>query len=59
MPELHCATCGADQPVPRHCGQAMQQGDVDGVHMLVCWMGPGCGKQAIPEHCGTAMTITE
>lgn len=36
----------------------MQPGDVDGVPMLVCWMGPGCGKQAIPEHCGAAMTVT-
>jgi hypothetical protein len=36
----------------------MQLGEVDGTPMLVCWMGPGCGKQALPEHCGRPMTIS-
>jgi hypothetical protein len=37
----------------------MQPGEVEGVQMLVCWMGPDCGKQPVPEHCGAAMTVSD
>jgi hypothetical protein len=57
MPKLKCQKCGHEEKVPQHCGQSMHIEKVDGTEMLVCWMGPECGKQAIPTHCGVAMTI--
>jgi hypothetical protein len=57
MPKLVCSACQAEQPAPRHCGQPMQVGEVEGTLMLVCWMGPGCGKQPLPEHCERPMTL--
>jgi hypothetical protein len=57
MPRLVCAACGAQEAMPRHCGRPMQVGTADGAAMLVCWMGPDCGKQAIPVHCGAPMTV--
>jgi hypothetical protein len=33
--------------------------EISGTPMLVCWMGPECGKQAIPEHCGARMDVRE
>lgn len=57
MPKLVCATCGVEEPAPRHCGRPMQAGTVAGTAMLVCWMGPECGKQAYPLHCGAPMTL--
>jgi len=54
-PILKCATCGATQEVPMHCGQAMHPEKVGKKQMLVCWMGPSCGKQDIPTHHGKPM----
>ncbi len=59
MAQLHCAACDETQPVPTHCGQPMHVDRVDGVEMLVCHMGPGCGKEPIPRHHGAAMTIRD
>ncbi len=57
MAVLSCGTCGESQAAPKHCGQDMRIERVDGVEMLVCHMGPGCGKQSIPEHHGAPMSI--
>ena len=54
---LKCAKCSYKEPVPIHCNQEMHIEEVDGQKMLVCWMGPGCGKQEIPKHCGELMRI--
>ncbi len=55
MPKLVCSTCGKEENVPMHCGQAMHiEGD-----QLVCWMGPGCGHQDIPQCHGSPMEIKE
>ncbi|MFW9856811.1 MAG: hypothetical protein ACFFFG_17315 [Candidatus Thorarchaeota archaeon] len=45
-----CQECDHEQAVPMHCGKPMHIEVVEGNEMLVCWMGPGCGKQAIPVH---------
>ncbi|NVM52310.1 MAG: heavy metal translocating P-type ATPase [Candidatus Helarchaeota archaeon] len=58
-PKLKCSTCGTSQDVPMHCGQPMHIEKVDGKPMLVCWMGPGCGKQEIPTHHDTPMEFLE
>lgn len=58
MSKLKCEECGTTMDVPMHCGQAMHLEEVDGKEMLVCWMGPGCGKQDIPEHHGKPMALT-
>jgi len=50
VPVLKCQKCGKEVPVPIHCDQPMHLEEVDGQPMLVCWMGPGCGKQEIPKH---------
>ena len=57
MDRLVCAACGAEMAAPQHCGRAMHVETVEGREMLVCWMGPGCGKRDIPQHCGRPMTI--
>lgn len=57
MSTLHCASCDEEQSLPKHCGQDMKQQAVDGVEMLVCWMGPDCGKAEIPEHHGHPMKV--
>jgi len=54
-PKLKCATCGTTQDVPMHCGKPMHPEKVDGKQMLVCWMGPTCGKQELPTHHGKPM----
>ena len=54
-PKLKCATCGTTQDVPMHCGQPMHPEKVGKKQMLVCWMGPTCGKQEIPTHHGKPM----
>lgn len=55
MGKLVCVKCGHEDAVPMHCGQEMhQEGDE-----LVCWMGKGCGYQAMPDHCEETMKITE
>lgn len=54
-PMLQCKICGKKIDVPKHCGQAMHSEEVDGKEMLVCWMGPQCGKQDIPVHHGEPM----
>ncbi|MFW9997387.1 MAG: heavy metal translocating P-type ATPase [Candidatus Odinarchaeota archaeon] len=56
--QLVCSTCGASQFVPMHCGQEMHLETVDGVDMLVCWMGPDCGKQELPVHCKKPMILS-
>nr|MDO8117578.1 hypothetical protein [Candidatus Sigynarchaeota archaeon] len=53
--KLKCQKCGATQDAPKHCGRPMTIQKVDGKSMLVCWMGPGCGKAEIPAHCGMSM----
>ena len=58
-PKLKCSSCGATEPVPMHCGRPMHIEKVDGTPMLVCWMGPGCGKQAIPTHHDQPMEMVE
>lgn len=58
-PKLKCSSCGATQDVPMHCGQPMHVEKVDGKPMLVCWMGPGCGKQEIPTHHDSPMEFIE
>jgi len=57
-PKLKCATCGTTQDVPMHCGKPMHPEKVGGKQMLVCWMGPTCGKQEIPTHHGKPMQYT-
>ena len=55
MGQLICEKCGAEVPVPVHCGQEMHiEGD-----QLVCCMGAVCGQQDIPEHCGTSIAHKE
>ena len=41
--------------VPMHCDKPMHPEIVDEKAMLVCWMGPECGKQIFPEHHGIPM----
>ncbi len=55
IPQLQCKECAEKFDVPEHCGQPMHPEVVDGKEMLVCWMGPDCGKQIFPEHHGIAM----
>lgn len=57
MPKLVCQECGTKSEVPQHCGKPMHVEKVNGKDMLVCWMGPGCGKQEIPVHHGKPMNI--
>lgn len=57
MATLICVESDVKQSVPKHCGQEMHIEAVEGKDMLVCWMGPGCGKQDIPQHHGQAMRI--
>ncbi|MFW9780531.1 MAG: heavy metal translocating P-type ATPase [Candidatus Heimdallarchaeota archaeon] len=54
---LKCQECDAILALPSHCGQPMHIEEVDGIEMLVCWMGPGCGKQEIPTHHAQSMQI--
>lgn len=54
-PILKCEKCDEIIDVPEHCGKPMHPEIVDGEEMLVCWMGPDCGKQLFPEHHGIAM----
>ncbi len=54
-PVLKCSECGEETDVPMHCGKPMHPEVVDGTNCLVCWMGPGCGKQNFPEHHGKPM----
>jgi copper ion binding protein len=58
-PHLACPECGHEQEIPDHCGQPMHIEMVDGKEVLVCWMGPGCGKQEIPTHHDQPMRISE
>ncbi len=55
VPKLLCEKCDQTIDVPEHCGQPMHPEIVDGEEMLVCWMGPECGKQIFPEHHGVLM----
>ncbi|MHA1797351.1 MAG: heavy metal translocating P-type ATPase [Candidatus Helarchaeota archaeon] len=55
VPELICEKCGESMDVPQHCGKPMHVENVNGKDMLVCWMGPNCGKQEIPTHHGIPM----
>lgn len=57
MAELVCVEGDVTEKVPMHCGQEMHIEAVDGVEMLVCWMGPGCGKKDIPTHHDKPMVI--
>ncbi len=50
QPKLKCAACNFTKDVPMHCGQPMHPEQVSGKPMLVCWMGPTCGKQEFPSH---------
>ncbi len=50
MPQLTSEKCGTKMEVPMHCGKPMHVEKVGGKDMLVCWMGPSCGKQKIPTH---------
>ncbi|MHA1264635.1 MAG: heavy metal translocating P-type ATPase [Candidatus Helarchaeota archaeon] len=54
-PVLECKQCGTTMEVPYHCNQPMHPEVVDGELMLVCWMGPNCGKQTFPIHHNTPM----
>ena len=54
-PLLKCKKCGKESDLPIHCGQPMHPETVEGQDMLVCWMGPDCGKQIFPEHHGKPM----
>jgi hypothetical protein len=54
-PKLKCQVCGELSEVPEHCGQPMHPEIMDGKEMLVCWMGPDCGKQIFLEHHGKVM----
>ncbi|MFW9854419.1 MAG: hypothetical protein ACFFFG_05135 [Candidatus Thorarchaeota archaeon] len=55
--QLTCHECGATEAIPNHCGQPMHIEEVEGKAILVCWMGPGCGKREIPVHHGKPMFI--
>ncbi len=59
MPNLECVQCGEKLDVPQHCGKPMHVESVDGKNMLVCWMGPSCGKQEIPQHHGKPMKLNK
>ncbi|MFX0099316.1 MAG: heavy metal translocating P-type ATPase [Candidatus Hodarchaeota archaeon] len=56
---LKCNMCGMSMDMPNHCGKPMHLENVEGKDMLVCWMGPGCGKQDIPvcKHCNKPMAV--
>jgi Cu+-exporting ATPase len=54
-PILKCKKCGLEMDIPMHCDKPMHPEIVDEKEMLVCWMGPECGKQLIPEHHGIPM----
>ena len=58
-PKLKCNECGTETDVPMHCGQPMHIEEVDGKPILVCWMGPECGKQDIPTHHDFPMEFVE
>lgn len=58
MAKLRCQRCGHETDVPEHCGKEMSIQKVDSKEMLVCWMGPKCGKSDIPQHCGAPMAAT-
>ncbi len=53
--KLTCQKCGAIVDAPKHCGRPMTVKKIEGRDMLVCWMGPTCGKADIPTHCGLPM----
>ncbi|MHA1847791.1 MAG: heavy metal translocating P-type ATPase [Promethearchaeota archaeon] len=55
VPYLQCKVCGKITPMPIHCNKPMHLESVEGKDLLVCWMGPECGKQDIPPHCGQPM----
>jgi hypothetical protein len=55
--QLKCENCGYTTSIPMHCGKSMHIEKIEEKNMLVCWMGPGCGKQAIPDHCDKPMII--
>lgn len=55
--QLACHECDATEVIPSHCGQQMHIEKVEGKEMLVCWMGPGCGKQEILVHHGKPMYL--
>lgn len=56
-PKLRCQSCDMEMDVPWHCNQPMHVEQVDGKDMLVCWMGPECGKESLPVHCKKPMAI--
>jgi len=45
--------------MPNHCGKPMHLEDVKGKDILVCWMGPECGKREIPNcsKCNKPMSV--
>lgn len=59
MAKLRCEHCGHETDLPNHCGKEMSVQEVDGKDMLVCWMGPNCGKQEVPQHCGAPMVAKD
>jgi Cu+-exporting ATPase len=54
-PILKCQECNYTEEVPMHCGKQMHKEN----GLLVCWMGPECGKQEIPKHHGKPMKIVK
>ena len=59
MAKLKCEHCGHEIDMPDHCGKEMNVQNIDGEDMLVCWMGPDCGKQEVPTHCSGAMAVED
>ncbi len=57
MQLLRCAKCEESQSMPQHCGQNMHLEKVEGQPMLVCHMGPTCGKQELPKHHDAPMLV--
>lgn len=57
MAKLKCEHCEHEIDIPSHCGKEMSIQELDGEDMLVCWMGPDCGKQEMPQHCEKSMAV--
>ncbi len=56
---LKCNTCGNTKNIPHHCGKPMHLENIEGKNMLVCWMGPECGKKDLPScnKCSKPMNV--
>lgn len=59
MAKLKCENCGHEIDMPEHCGKEMSILEMDGEDLLVCWMGPNCGKQEVPRHCDRPMDVVD